>query len=210
MNPGSKLMLSDEELQLVNNREWILTKRIIIEKAMAMFGLVSQDMQAFIEKEKGWLPAAIVQSSPKIAKGENYLLLPYLMLDYPRCFEAGNIFAVRTMFWWGNFFSITLHVSGNYKTLFQQQIMDNLVNVQQQFFICVHENQWHHHFEEDNYEPINRFEGHELNGIITRKPFVKLAVHFPLREWEQVLSRLEHAFREMIDLLKRSASEPVK
>lgn len=210
MNPGSKLMLSDEELQLVNNREWILTKRIIIEKAMAMLGLLGQQMQAVIEKEKGWLPAAIVQSSPKIAKGENYLLLPYLMLDYPRCFQAGNIFAVRTMFWWGNFFSITLHMSGIYKTLFQQQIMDNLSAGKPHFFICVHESEWHHHFEEDNYKPINRLGGQEINEIITRKPFVKLGVHFPLHEWEQVPARLEHAFREIIDLLKRSASEPVK
>jgi len=210
MNPGSKLMLSGEELQLVNNREWILTKRIIIEKVMAMFGLVSQHMQAVIEKEKGWLPAAIVQSSPKIAKGENYLLLPYLLMDYPRCFEKENIFAVRTMFWWGNFFSITLHVSGIYKTLFEQQIMDNLAAVKQHFFICVHENQWHHHFEGDNYKPINRLAGPEINRIISAKPFIKLAVHFPLDEWEQVPAGMDVAFREMIELLKRSASESVK
>ena len=56
---------------------------------------------------------AIVQSTPKIAKGENYLQLPYVLLDYPRCFDKENIFAIRTMFWWGNFFSITLHLSGS-------------------------------------------------------------------------------------------------
>ncbi|MGB5007308.1 MAG: hypothetical protein WBO39_10250 [Ferruginibacter sp.] len=210
MNPGSKLMLSDEELQLVNNREWILTKRIIIEKAMVLFGMVSHNMQAVIEKEKNWLPAAVVRSSPKIAKGENYLLLPYLLLDYPRCFEADNIFAVRTMFWWGNFFSITLHISGIYKNRFQQNIMDNLVSVKQDFFICVHESQWHHHFEEDNYKPLDQLKRHEINEIIAAKPFIKLAVHFPLPEWDHVTERMDVTFREIIELLKRSASEAVK
>ncbi|MBK7557822.1 MAG: hypothetical protein IPI54_05830 [Chitinophagaceae bacterium] len=210
MNPGSKLMLSDEELQLVNNREWILTKRIIIEKAMALFGMVSHNMQSVIEKEKYWLPAAVVRSSPKIAKGENYLLLPYLLLDYPRCFEGENIFAVRTMFWWGNFFSITLHISGIYKNQFQQNIMDNLVSVKQDFFICVHESQWHHHFEEDNYKLLDLLKRHEINEIIAAKPFIKLAVHFPLPEWDHVTERMDVTFREIIELLKRSASEAVK
>ncbi|MBK7123648.1 MAG: hypothetical protein IPH68_13060 [Chitinophagaceae bacterium] len=210
MNPGSKLMLSDEELQLVNNREWILTKRIIIEKAMALFGMVSHNMQSVIEKEKYWLPATVVRSSPKIAKGENYLLLPYLLLDYPRCFEGENIFAVRTMFWWGNFFSITLHISGIYKNQFQQNIMDNLVSVKQDFFICVHESQWHHHFEEDNYKPLDQLKRHEINEIIAAKPFIKLAVHFPLPEWDHVTERMDVTFRKIIELLKRSASEAVK
>ena len=32
----------------------------------------------------------------------------------PAVFSKENIFAIRTMFWWGNFFSISLHVSGKY------------------------------------------------------------------------------------------------
>jgi hypothetical protein len=51
----------------------------------------------------------------KISRGENYQLLPYIILDYPSYFSRNNIFAVRTMFWWGNFFSITLHLSGDHK-----------------------------------------------------------------------------------------------
>ena len=73
MNPSSKLMLSDEEQQLVNNPGWILTKRIIIDKINRLFGFLCENQQAIIEKEKNWLPAAVVHSTPKIAKGENYL-----------------------------------------------------------------------------------------------------------------------------------------
>ena len=59
------------------------------------------------------LPEAVIQSSPKITRGENYQLLPYVILDYPRCFQKEQVFAIRTMFWWGKGISITLHVSGN-------------------------------------------------------------------------------------------------
>ena len=63
-----------------------------------------------------------------------------------------DIFAIRTMFWWGNFFSITLHLSGIYKTMFAQKIIACYELLKEtDFFICVHEEQWQHHFEKDNY-----------------------------------------------------------
>lgn len=202
MNPASKLMLSDEEQQLVNNSGWILTKRIIIDKINRLFGFLCESQQAVIEKEKDWLPPAVVQSTPKIAKGENYLQLPYLLLDYPRCFEGDNIFTLRTMFWWGNFFSITLHVSGTYKNMFQQKIIKNLFTAKQDIFICIHETQWHHHFEADNYINARLLSVNELTAIISTKQFVKLAVKFPLHEWNNVTVLLDECFNEMIEMLK--------
>ena len=123
MNSFSKILLSADELQLVNNTDWILTKRKIMHKVTGLLGDISEHQKLMVENESNWLPGEVVQSTPKIAKGENYLQLPYMLLDYPRCFNDGNIFAVRTMFWWGNFFSITLHLSGTYKKTFQQKLI---------------------------------------------------------------------------------------
>ena len=66
-----------------------------------------------------------LNSSPKISKGENYKGLPWLVLDYPRYFNKEDIFAIRTLFWWGNFFSITLHISGKYKMRYEKKIIDS-------------------------------------------------------------------------------------
>ena len=198
----SKLMLSDEEQQLVNNSHWILTKRVIIEKVNQLLGNLSQTQQAIIKKEKHWLPPAALQCTPKIAKGENYLGLPYLLLDYPRCFDAKNIFAVRTMFWWGNFFSITLHVSGNYKQMFEQKILKNLKNVKQDFFICINESQWHHHFQADNYIAVKQLSTNEVEEIIIKKQFIKLAVKFSLQPWSGIPALLDTCAEELIEMLK--------
>jgi hypothetical protein len=35
------------------------------------------------------------------------------------------VFAIRTMFWWGNFFSVTLHMKGNYREHFQEKLIGN-------------------------------------------------------------------------------------
>ena len=202
MNSFSKLTLSADELQLVTNTDWILTKRKIIEKVDWLLGDVSVRQQSVIENEKHWLPTAVVLSTPKIAKGENYLGLPYLLLDYPRCFEANNIFAVRTMFWWGNFFSVTLHLSGAYKENFQKKIINNVDVVTQNFFICIHENQWQHHFEADNYTNVKKIPKDELEDIISETAFVKLAIKFPLQSWNDVPLLLENSFTEIIKMLK--------
>ncbi len=202
MNTSSKLMLSDDELQLVTNTQWILTKRKIIDKVNGLLGDVAANQQRVIESEKAWLPQQVVVSTPKIAKGENYLQLPYLLLDYPRCFDAENIFAVRTMFWWGNFFSITLHLSGVYKEKFQQKIIDNITGMEEDVFICIHENEWQHHFEADNYTGIKNLSKEALHSLIIEKQFIKLAIKFPLQPWAELPVLLDQSFVEIIKLLK--------
>ena len=202
MNAFSKLMLSADEQQLVTNTDWILTKRKIMDKVNVLLGDISGHQKLMIENESNWLPCEVVQSTAKIAKGENYLQLPYMLLDYPRCFNDGNIFAVRTMFWWANFFSITLHLSGTYKENFQQKIIENIDAVTQEVFICINENQWQHHFGADNYTNIKKLQTNELQDVIIKKTFVKLAVKFPLQAWNEIPSLLDDSFNQLITMLK--------
>ena len=147
MTDQSKLTLSDGEMELVTNTEWILTKRKIIDKVQFFFGGLAVAMQEIISGEQEYIPAEVIASAPKIAKGENYLQLPYVLLDYPRCFDKDNVFAIRTMFWWGNFFSCTLHLSGNYKTMFLLALEKNIAAMQNNnFYLCTNTNEWEHHF----------------------------------------------------------------
>ena len=140
MTDKSKLTFSAEELHLVSTTNWILTKRKIIEDVNIFFANFADDMKDAVMAEKEWLPHAVISSTPKIAKGENYLQLPYLILDYPRCFDKENVFAIRTMFWWGNFFSCTLHLSGSYKTIFQQNLIKNIEALRfNNYYICINQ-----------------------------------------------------------------------
>jgi hypothetical protein len=203
MNSNSKLTLSDEELQLVNNSSWILTKRIIIDKVCQLFGSLADSIKGSMEKEESWLPPEALQSSPKISKGENYLQLPYVLLDYPRCFDADHVFAVRTMFWWGNFFSMTLHLSGRYKKMFAAHICSNReILLQNDFYVCTNEDQWQHHFEENNYGAVRQLSKDELEQLIGQKPFLKLAVKFTLHQWKEADDSLERSFADIMKLVK--------
>ena len=202
MYNDSKLMLSAEEQQMVNNTNWILTKRIIIDKVGLLFGSLADSQKLIIEQQADWLNPEIVNSTLKLLKGENYLKLPYVLLDYPRFFEIENIFAVRTMFWWGNFFSITLHLSGSYKQMFQKKIIERLSLSKQIFFICIHDSEWQHHFGSDNYILVKQLSDNNVQNNIYNKQFIKLAIKFPLHPWNSIPTLLNEAFDEIINLLK--------
>jgi hypothetical protein len=201
MNKDSKITLSAEEVQLVNNTDWILTKRKIMDKVALLLGSLSERQRVILGAHP-WLPAEATGTSPKISKGENYLQLPYMLLDHPRYFKREDFFAIRTMFWWGNFFSVTLHLSGKFKMQYQEKLLHELNKNDRALFLCVHEGQWHHHFEAGNYLPVNQMEKAVMEQEIINKPFVKVAKRFPLQEWDALPGLLENAFEDLLKMLE--------
>lgn len=191
----SKIQLSSLEEQLVNNTEWILTKNQIIKKAQQLLAMVQDNMVDYAGSNRKKFPAEVLSISAKISKGENYLGLPWLMLDYPRYFDKENIFAIRTMFWWGNFFSVTLHLSGKFKKKFSKTASHHFDElVKNDFYACIREDQWHHHFGEDNFRAIRNFSSSTFSAHLERSPFLKLAKKFPLSIWNEAPQILSEEF----------------
>ena len=106
MDNSTKVMLSAGELAMANDKDFILTKQAVISKAAALFNeqipVISLNFREVVSTE-----GTLISAVPKISKGENYNGFPYVIMDYPATFSKENIFALRTMFWWGNFISIT-------------------------------------------------------------------------------------------------------
>ena len=203
MNEEAKIQLSAREMELVNNTEWIFTKQLIIEKVYHLLGQLHHDFKKIIQKEKSFLPELLQKPGGKISKGENYQGLPYAILDYPAIFSKENIFAVRTMFWWGNFFSISLHLSGksfNDISDFSKAIEFLKKN---NFSVSIHENEWHHHFQPSNFININELETEKIKHL-KKKKFLKIAKKTDLAEWNSAIEFLEEAFEEIIEFIKIS------
>lgn len=199
---ATKLKLSTTELNLVTNAHFILTKNSIINKVENVFGLTASHFQQSIVSIK--LPSEVVESSPKIAKGENYLGLPWVILDYPRVFNKQATFAIRTFFWWGNFVSITLQLSGNYQAAYGQKLFQNLaVMPSNNWQLCCNENAWQHHFKPSNYMPFGSFSKQALDNL----SFIKLAQKIPLQQWDTMDVFLQENFKALLDLL---TAQPVK
>jgi hypothetical protein len=201
MNPA-KIRLSAKEMELVTNADWILTKNGIIQKVNYLLGDLQVAQQDILDNFKQFIPIEILTPAAKISKGENYKGLPYLVLDYPRYFDKENIVAIRTLFWWGHFFSITLHLSGRSKQLFETKILAAFASLQEDdFFICTGEDEWEHHFEKDNYTPLKNMSPMEFENCITQKSFLKLAQNISLQQWDHAHTLLTGYFCRLICLL---------
>lgn len=199
MTDATKLLFSKEELEMVTDVTWVLTKREILQKVANFLNHQIQVISQLFTGGIATMDAAIFASRPKISKGENYRLLPYLILDYPSVFSKKDVFALRTMFWWGNFVSVTLHVSGSYKELYQEKIIEWLKGENDSsLLVCVSEEQWEHHFEPHNYVPATQVSKEEMGAVFMPKDFLKVAYKFQLQDWDQMHSLLSKAYANIV------------
>ena len=202
MPDATKITLSPQERQLVTDTGWILTKRSLIDKVYQLFGQLSERYSIQLKASANWLPADVVNSEPKIYKGENYLELPYVMLDHPRCFTGDDVFAIRTLFWWGNFFSLTLQLGGIYKAKFESRLLPSVKLKKENLYICIGDDPWQHHFESGNYRRLDTMDHADLEKEMQRKDFCKLAVKFPIDQWDEIPDLLEGVFINLLEALK--------
>jgi hypothetical protein len=203
MNQEAKIQLSAREMELVNNTEWIFTKQLILEKVYLLLGQLHHNFKSLVQKEKTFLPASWQRPGGKISKGENYKGLPYAILDYPAEFSKEKIFAVRTMFWWGNFFSISLHLSGESLNMITHLDEGLRFLKQKDFSVSVNENEWHHHFEEDNFVKTTSLNENEIKKLADKK-FLKIAKKTGLNNWDSAAGFLEKGFEEIVQFIKIS------
>jgi hypothetical protein len=170
----TKVKLSALEQELVQNSELFLTKFAVIEKVYQLFGSLAKQYSQI------WPHSSI----PKIAKGERYLQQPWVMLDYPRIFTPTNSFAVRSFFWWGHFFSITLVVAGKQK----EELLLALQNLPasfQSWYLGIHTDPWQHHFGVDNYRLLASIPKQRYVQYLDELDYVKLATKIPLSQWDE-------------------------
>jgi hypothetical protein len=197
----ANLTLSPSQLSLASDPGIILAKNAVIEKVYSLFGILSGYQERDIQPIRKSLEEAL-DIPPKISRGESYLGLPYVILDFPRYFRPHDVLAIRTMFWWGNFFSVTLHLKGNYREIFGQRILDRYELVRELgFYAGIGTDEWEHHFGEDNYLSVDMIEEDEWQALYKARNFTKLALRFPVSDFNQMEEQLPEAYRRIIRIL---------
>ncbi len=106
------LNFSTSEMEVLENTSFLKTKQAVTIKIRQLLGETRQEILAVVRDSGFNFPEGTDISMGKISRGENYRQLPYQVLDFPKLFKKEDIFALRTMFWWGHFFSSTLHLQG--------------------------------------------------------------------------------------------------
>ena len=186
--------LSPYERSLINNAGVINAKNKILEKVSSIFAELSGAFTKVINERSIVIPTIV---SPKISRGEKYHGLPYLVLDYPRLFTTYNTLAIRTLFWWGNYFSITLQLQGVYQIQLAPTLNQAIKSgVFYNWFIQVKGNMYQHAINED-YQLITNENLPDLTGA----HFIKITKKIPLDEWDRIDKLLLEDFKTLVQFL---------
>ena len=141
--------------------------------------------------------------SPKISKGENYRGLPYVILDYPRVFGREDVLAIRTMFWWGHYFSITLHLKGQYRDGLLTAIQAYIpLLAAKGFHIGISGDEWRHELADDNYMALEGLDQPAIEKALDKgRAFLKLSATCGLDRWDEAPEVLTDLFRVLVAVI---------
>ncbi|MES2649470.1 MAG: hypothetical protein V4717_21510 [Bacteroidota bacterium] len=200
---ASKVILSEAERQLITDANIILTKNSSIEKIGSQFAIMA-DVYRHQTLGLKKIHPAIFDVHPKISKGEKHLGLPWLMLDYPRVFDRSGHLAIRTFFWWGNFFSIQLQVSGMYLPTFTA-LLPNFLKYESEWLCGFTNDAWDMQLPNENWVPVSNYTSVKADFVL------KIAKKIPIEEWENLENILSVLYQQLTTLVGQALStQPVK
>jgi hypothetical protein len=195
-------MLTKEELSLLKNAEILLLKNTAlarIQDCLTRFQHALDTYSKGINDLSNLLPES---STTKLSKGENYKGLPYVVLDYRAHYTKTNIFAFRTLFWWGYFFSFSLHLQGTFLENFRTNLLANSAKLTaSDFYICIYETPWQYDFTDKNYVKISELNNIELTALLSSKSFIKIAHKINLDEFNKLDEIGVSTFEKMLKLI---------
>jgi len=196
------MILDKGDLAVLENKDFLLQKKIVSEKILVGLDALKHTFKkTFDELPPTHRIHEYLENNPKISKGENYMDLPYFILDYPRVFTSSETFAIRSMVLWGHFYSFTFHVAEG----IQKKIADRLLSSQHHFpnfYICVNETPWEYHYSRNNYIKISDLNTEILQDILHKKPFLKLSIKHNLSTFNESKDHGSLFLRKIFSLIQ--------
>ena len=194
---------SKEELSLMGNAGVLLMKRQVLQKIRDDFSKLESEFRNILNTSPDLiLPEGALLKAGKISRGENYKGLPYLVLDYPRLMTKDEIFNIRLLFWWGHYYSISLHVAGKAWRRHSKSILASLASPDFQNFYIQHEGSpWEHNVSSAFFSKVGNSKGASL-ALAERADFIRLINILPLNGVEDLQDFAKSSFRLLLQCFK--------
>lgn len=180
---------SYKDINLLCNREFINQKNLLLLKIEAQLNRLGE------HSIKHYPTLNNSFRSFKVSKGENKEGYPFRILDYPRDFQIRQIFAIRTLVWWGNNISCTLHLKGSYLEEAKRYILQHLPFALKELKFSNSGNEWEVNSQKAKFKPIEQLNEHELN----KSTFLRISSNLALTN----LNELETFHIKMVSELLR-------
>ncbi len=198
----SDIQFTDEEKEFLQNGHFFDLKYQITGKISNLFSEIEQNLKKTVSQSSYPFDPNVFLKAGKISRGENYNHCPYIVLDYPRLFVKNNIFALRTIFWWGHFYSNSFILSGKSLHENRSRLKDKITELKDtSWLICQYRTPWKLENEPDNYVKLSEIETGSLEKLIENHPFIKISALYSLQEYDKLSENTCFFFKRILDLL---------
>jgi len=171
--------ISEQELAILQNRDFLLTKKVIDEKITQLLLKTQQKLTFHIKERQIPLPDKVSLHPRKIARGENYKALPYWVCDFPASLSKQHVWAFRIVVWWGNEVSLSLILKGDFKKQTGHMSFDPGMN---EIFYATHSDPWQLELDTETSIRLTEQNAQKMQEHYREADFLKLSMSLSLND----------------------------
>jgi len=183
----SDIEFSKKEYQILTDHQFFDVKASITSKVLKLFSRIEERIRLELRATPFNLPERVSSTYGKISKGENYLNCPYIVLDLPRLFSKKDIFACRTIFWWGHYFSNAFIMGGLSYHRYLPRFLENTVELKKRdWYLCVYNSPWKLEYLPWNYIQFSTLSNEDIRSYLQKYSFIKIARIYSLEQYQNL------------------------
>ncbi len=174
---------SPHEMEMLTHVEVFQHKPGIMKKGEDYLKALEQAMVKELAGNESCFPAGTKLQSGQLVRGENHKGFPYLSLDIPQKFSKTEMFAYRTLFWWGHYLGFSLILKGEKLPDYVDRLLAHkndpmLAGV----YLAAAPTPWEWNPSNDNFKQVRTTPGEELKSIVESIEYIKLCRFFPFED----------------------------
>ncbi len=176
---GSDVKWSVRDISMMNVTEVFARKPGILKKAEAQLTLLKESIELLLPEYASALPAEANIQKWQIARGENHKNFPFISLDIPQYFSKTEMFAFRTLFWWGHYLGFALILKGEKLPDYIKRLIE-LKNGEEwnDVYFSTAQTPWE--WDMESCKKTQETKDDTIEEIISRIQYLKLCRVFPL------------------------------
>jgi hypothetical protein len=197
-------LFSRNELDFISDKTLFERKAEVTRRVIHHLSELQEKLMLLLLQHKNKLPENVLNSTPKISRGENYNGFPWLVLDFPRVFTTAEVFSFRTLFWWGHSWVLTFQLSGHYFHLNREVIFSGFSGFADKTCkIGLGNDPWIHNPDDAMFVGLNKLAdaGKSSEELFRSQSFLKLVKKTEFARSEQLIQEAIDFYSECIRLL---------
>lgn len=199
------IQFDDKESDLMYNTELFPLKRQVNQKIYTLFEQIKSGLKDTAQHKQFIFPTGTDSETGKISQGENYLSYPWVILDFPKLFNKHEIFAFRTLFWYGHYFSFSLVLAGTVAEFYIANIIRNRNLLKgRSLYFSIHEDAWQHVISEENCLLLDNMSDQMIQNHLKDRSYLKISGKISSFDAKEIYSKVEELYIIFLNTLSGS------